>query len=1141
MSHPLLFPGKYFFYALGNTMAVPLLRDISPDEAANVLLLGCGDPRNVLYTIYCEGENATRDMDFTCCDFDAGVIARNVLLLTLIGDDQWKSSAIWNIFFHYMVNTDDLQSLINQCNKLLLIGDSIEDWESSGYAPYIRMGSQNTYSEIRRHWILYVEMKKLPIERKRAILAAFRKEIGYAGASGSLICKEIVATYYKTGTTFLSSKDAAAATTLNPTFVYSLGGEGCSVHYTTDPLAGFHFASLFGNSTTTVSATELLAAAKRHKAKPPVVRFFATDALGLCKALDAFRVCGAVDLGIPVAQWKTQTIKLNHNEYGPDGLAPCTFNVIDTSNLTDHSGLLNVMIAAVPLLRKPNYGGGVLYTESLIYMGTDGTKEFATRLYGDLQTVGFLLGLVPTDYASGFASRSNTHELNIHKTETGSELGQFHQMTTWKAPSTADPLVASSSTSPGPASWNSQQLGKLLYSIYYNLFEQEDAMHFWRINMNNKKAFRGSNIVHYMRESFVLFLKLVRENFELGPSFLDVMKKFIALKEADKSLPMDSVNYQELAGQLHLHRIYTVPWLHIRPKEGRFSEWDTVPVLTRVILVVPRDRLQVLERLSQQVGSPVLQCDTRGLRTHNIFTAIHIAFGTVIPRGTKRQPRVIFKEDPEGWKGTSPLVVSFVVSAGILTIEPLKDMRVCLSIRTTPVAVMHVVKELGMEQSLFSADLQDEEHVHVLPQEPYPTPSNATQRPEPPTGSAPQIGTADPVAVELDGTCELISSFSAMVHVEDGQAKALLGSGASPEVAQISPCVMRLTLGERVQNILFPIPIAGSDHRLRVARKSLYIDIIVPPALPFQKDGMKLLPYPVVGPSGSLHAWNLHRVSIPRSPSVKVKKNNQKKWLSAHLKSMLSTRELALRKSNEDDSLMRMKDMLSTLLLEVGTGVVQKVIRIQAPVDNSVDAESVCDTILFVNDLKFDLGSHTVFCDAYALSITNALLSEIGADLPPLEDAPSTYTLSISKEVLGTWKQLLPALSERCRSWKHLETCEYAIEQRVPLSLDLRHDLLCSCGKGQDVAPMKKIARWAPFAPFVVRVAISPLFAVSYLERVGRDPDAGRCAVCHGKGKPKMQTCSGCGKVRYCSKECQKSDWKEHKSRCKQSVVKVGS
>ena len=56
MAHPFFWPGSYYFYPIGNTSAVSLIRDLPPEEHANVLLLGCGDPRHILYTIYSEAD-----------------------------------------------------------------------------------------------------------------------------------------------------------------------------------------------------------------------------------------------------------------------------------------------------------------------------------------------------------------------------------------------------------------------------------------------------------------------------------------------------------------------------------------------------------------------------------------------------------------------------------------------------------------------------------------------------------------------------------------------------------------------------------------------------------------------------------------------------------------------------------------------------------------------------------------------------------------------------------------------------------------------------------------------------------------------------------------------------------------------------
>jgi hypothetical protein len=257
------------------------------------------------------------------------------------------------------------------------------------------------------------------------------------------VSAEVFLAYWKTGTTFFTPKEICAATLLNPTFVYSLGGEGCNVHYGTDPATPFHLAALFGNGGSGhISVSDVVRCIRAefgdwcsafHVAissggRIPVIRICASEATALCRALKGFSVTGAVNISIPVAPWKTQLLQLNRVEYGN---APSTFVVIDSSNLPDHVGMLNILIATVPLLQSSASRGGALYTESLLFHGTDATKEFADRLYADIQTVGLLLGITPIDYSSGFSSRSNTHELLMY--QAGRE-NQFHQTTTWKMP-----------------------------------------------------------------------------------------------------------------------------------------------------------------------------------------------------------------------------------------------------------------------------------------------------------------------------------------------------------------------------------------------------------------------------------------------------------------------------------------------------------------------------------------------------------------------------------------------------------------------------------------------------------------------------------------------------------------------------------
>ncbi|PPQ71587.1 hypothetical protein CVT26_010555 [Gymnopilus dilepis] len=54
MAHPVLWPKKSFFYPIGNTPPTCFTQDLAPELRADVLLLACGDPRSIFYTVYAD-------------------------------------------------------------------------------------------------------------------------------------------------------------------------------------------------------------------------------------------------------------------------------------------------------------------------------------------------------------------------------------------------------------------------------------------------------------------------------------------------------------------------------------------------------------------------------------------------------------------------------------------------------------------------------------------------------------------------------------------------------------------------------------------------------------------------------------------------------------------------------------------------------------------------------------------------------------------------------------------------------------------------------------------------------------------------------------------------------------------------------
>lgn len=180
----------------------------------------------------------------------------------------------------------------------------------------------------------------------------------------------------------------------------------------------------------------------------------------------------------------------------------------------------------------------------------------------------------------------------------------------------------------------------------------------------------------------------------------------------------------------------------------------------------------------------------------------------------------------------------------------------------------------------------------------------------------------------------------------------------------------------------------------------------------------------------------------------------------------------------------------------------------------------------------------------------------------PLHQFQKIYLVNVTDSELKAWKMILPAFVERCQSWKHkAETCQYVKSGQIPLLTGLEDAAmpLCSCSIGhipKDLVPMVKIPKLETLLQrYATRVAISPVFSVSYMEpkftstartvlsssraaeTIPQTPSTSTNnvrAACGKKGgtavgggsRPPLQ-CSRCPRVSYCSQECQEKDWKD--------------
>lgn len=802
------------------------------------------------------------------------------MLLTLLADDTTGNNVtkIWNIFYHIKLDQDSLSLLLSQSQKLFELSETIETWNNCQYGPFLQLCTRRTLSQLRRYWESYVKTGQMSNAQRKQFnkkFAAGLKEVTKKGGSQTnqnitacrsagpawidavMVAPEAAAHYWKTGITNVDQKAVAAATFPNPSLAYSAREEEFAVHYGADPILGFHLAPAFvptkpksqsageGKSLQHVVETAMTqfsvwgeafrtALAVTKKAGKLVIRIFSGDALAFCKALN---YCGAnksIETGLYAAWWTVSQLILDGGAYGEDAIskAPLMFNIIDTSNLTDHLGLLNILVVTVPLLsRAPS---STLYTESLVASGEDPMTAFIERMCADIPTISLLLGLIPPTFVSNITSHSNVHEIMSSKMMGGCR--QFHERIAWKTVSLADPVsVENNSDCNRPLAYDPEQLGRFLFGVYLKMFHHEDVVSSLK-NVSLQGLYELS-MINYNRSSFVELLRLVKARTQTD--WEKVAGWIIDLIEADRKLLLGLNNYQAFLAQLYILDVYTVQPLRLNPQSikfsprlGKLATWKSCPAVVCVVMVVSRDTLKVLTEMdAENMGSPLLQCDVRSPMGLNIYSSIHPVFATLKTEGAKGDMRILLEEDPAGWGGKCPLVVSFWVPAWTIMSHP-DETFVALGIRSTPQSTQAFLSKLGPPMHIIETKL-NHENVFVVRERPNlwgeleKVKSVSLDR-HFSTATTSGSVKSNPISVALDPTGQQMVTLSVRVDVVAEDLRSKLASGVDVTTSQTLPCTIEVKIGSFKKPLVFPYPVDGTRAKLRIARKSSYVEVSWP-------------------------------------------------------------------------------------------------------------------------------------------------------------------------------------------------------------------------------------------------------------------------------------------------------------------------
>ncbi|KAJ3100926.1 hypothetical protein HDU96_010187 [Phlyctochytrium bullatum] len=383
-------------------------------------------------------------LDFTCCDHLAEIVARNVLLLSLAIDGTVEYDIMWKIYHDLKLDDISLQSLGEQTKKLLLVAQTTESWRESSYGKVIRFCDASTLEMMVPLWEIYAvdpsggvaftklqKNIKVELERtKRSKERTFGTEypVVINGLRSTSPCEvlcgddvpEIFNSFWKTGLTSFDTTRVSRAKHYNP--MYATLKDTATLHFGQDPLSGYHLAtavaeleetSSFLPSKATQGLDRYTTAAKlqfavwlkafRAGLSKIIVRFCVADTLAFSHVLQYQHVHGESE-GAAWYRWTSTfaSLELDPDEYtseSKNSAAPTKFDVIDTSNLVDHLGGLNVIAAASPLLKaNPS---AAFFIELLGKHGKNVEEYLQKLVCGDLPTIALLLGLVPIEYWTG--------------------------------------------------------------------------------------------------------------------------------------------------------------------------------------------------------------------------------------------------------------------------------------------------------------------------------------------------------------------------------------------------------------------------------------------------------------------------------------------------------------------------------------------------------------------------------------------------------------------------------------------------------------------------------------------------------------------------------------------------------------------
>ncbi|KAK4174694.1 hypothetical protein QBC36DRAFT_302619 [Triangularia setosa] len=1126
-------------------------------------------------------------------------IARNILLFTLILDSKTTTEQAWSIYYDVWLTPSNLTTLQSQAKTLVALSPSLEAWCSSPYrqlrfcdsktlelvrdiwisyttssSPGSGQNFQGVLERSRRR------KDEVYGQEGQAVVTSSARSCAPLSVGGLVEALTELTEENWQGTVKKEEEKKP-----NPVFAAALASndekERRVLEYPTDPLIGFHLAS--ANAPLTPLSPFRIENADKKDIKERIVetarmqwgswveafregvessrvtvRFTAVDWFSFCWTLKRNKDCGELEAGWFRREVGFEVLRLDPGEYGADGKAPRDFDIVDTGVLADEKGVLNVLVAGLGLLKRLPLA--TIYTDCY-------AKDHEAILEGHTTAFSLLLGLTPGEYWTNSTSVAVVDEVLATFSERYGSEGRsrgIQSRLAWKWNS----LQVSGQRD--QLSVGAQDLILFFEGVLARIFKA------YELSRDSSKRRGPHHQFHFNTASAILRVMCDR----LGLDFHQVLDEYSTLSADVRagSMHQDIKGWGTCGVPEPSREAYSLGQLYENDGPD-FVKWTSMPDSVGLTFAVPAEKWQPVAQSSRDEGIP-LPMKVRIREAEFEYTNYQLSFGTITTVNSPDQDDFLVQvdEDKEGWSGSSDMVVSLYVpltvlagfvgsgiSVSLCTADPFYNRLAYKKVLGNPDCEIHTVP---LDKVLISKLLPGQRFL----QNGAVSVDSATEK----LGESEITPSMAPVfRAKLDDKVEG-NVFQVIGHIDitSDEGRGLLADKTAPiKMEQVSPFTIEVVFGAQklVLPIVFSVPIAKERCALRVARKSQYVEVVASLVKPLDVPQLDthILPSTVIQPSGIPATLNIPHLNLDNLPILSIDEDEDEdpriKFLTTLTSLIFSGRERRLREevNEQDDNYtglgpsprLNFKESLFTMfMLSSGLqGGQTGLFAISDPKNGGIHM------LLFVNAIRLDGPHATVVLDAAILPFTKALVDskELEGFLLLIRTL-ECCTITVDDEELKMWKKALPAFVERCRTWEHNpKTCEYAThsadkeQKTIPLSLMEGQQVICSCGQGKLPVDFIPLPEWdATAARYSTRVAISPVYASQLVEDI-IDPELARglaggtekrpetCRAC-GKAEDEeervvLKKCSRCLKVKYCSGECQKRDWRKHRMECEEA------